>query len=164
MSPLEQLKKDIEFKTPDFYFENLEGIVLSKIKKQEIRARNKKIFISISSIAASFLVLISLFRFTASPEMDTLISDNQIPPVFTVTIDEQNIDNQEPEEPVLLAATIPMNTSSSPKNVTHQPVKPVSSVSNSEGTHNGNFNNLDYQIIEYYEDEMLLTDLNTYIY
>ena len=164
MSPLEQLKKDIEFKTPDFYFENLEGIVLSKIKKQEIRARNKKIFISISSIAASFLVLISLFRFTASPEMDTLISDNQSSSVSIAIVDKQDIDNQETEEPILLVTTTYTATSSSPKNVASKPAKKVSSISNVEGTHDGNFNNLDYHIIEYYENEMLLTDVNTYIY
>ena len=165
MSSLDQLKKDIEFTTPDFYFENLETVVLTKIKKQEIRARNKKIFISISSIAASFLLLFTIFNFTASQEMDTLVSDNSQTPTISVdVIDEQHTAKQEPEPEILLAMATPATASSSPKNAVHHTAKHISSVANVEMLQDDNFNNLDYQIIEYYEDEMLLTDINTYIY
>ena len=149
MKNLDEIKNDNGFDVPEHYFDELGNNVIAKIKKQEKKQRNNRIFMSVSSIAASLLIILSIFYFKPTSEVHDLALVHQQAEI-PVTFNEENLSKQEGivveniAEPVVreyAKTSSEKVTNAIAQNIQHE-----------------NLDNIDYQIIEYYDDDIMFAD------
>lgn len=132
----------MDFKIPDGYFEKMQDEVFIKIHRHEKKLHQRKIFYSIGSIAASLLIIFSVVHFFPHEKSDNLAS----------LVLEKKESYSTNDSLVNQDITDMKNDTEVPKN----------KVSMKQRIAEIKLDNLDYDIIEYYEEsiyDLALLDL-----
>ena len=74
MISIDDLNKKMDFKTPDGYFEKMQDEVFTKIHRYEKRRKQRRILYSITSVAASLLIIFSITFFLPNKNSGNLAS------------------------------------------------------------------------------------------
>ncbi len=74
MTSLNDLKNRVDFKIPDGYFDRMQKEVLQKIHLREKRIKQRKIFFTIGSVAASLLIIFNIVFFFPNEDTTELAS------------------------------------------------------------------------------------------
>lgn len=137
MPSINDLNKKPDFNIPDDYFERLQDEVLTKIHRYEKSLKQRRIFYSISSIAASLLIIFSTVYFFPdenSENFASLVSVKKEAQSMYDSITNQDTTEIKTEE----------NKEVPQKNKI--PMKPM--IVETE------LDNLDYDIIEHYQESV----------
>ncbi|MDR1758890.1 MAG: hypothetical protein LBR51_08095 [Bacteroidales bacterium] len=137
MARLEDIKKIETFPVPDGYFDQLEKEVLQHVKAERVRQKRRSLLLyAFSGVAAALLLL-----FATTTVVKLLRHDS---PAVVQTTPEQ-------ENPVLTAQlTTQPDTDPAKTLLTYHP-SPANEIEHDPTQ----LDNVDYQIIEYYNDEIL---------
>lgn len=151
MAHLDQIKNKNGFQVPEHYFENLENVVIDRIKRhQQLAVRKRRIWVTAASLAASFLIVLSVIQFRSQEEI--LVTGNENP----VPVSSQDNTHNAHE---LAFADISSPVSPPVENL--QPLHTAALRNESVRTphvSDTEWKDLDIQIIEYYSDEILFAD------
>ena len=137
MPSINDLNRNTEFNLPDGYFEKLQDDILTRVHRYEKGLKQRKITYFISSIAASFLIIFSLTYFFSSENPENLVSlipDNKEVQLMYDTLTNQHVTEVKTEE----KENVPQKSKT--------PVKQMIAKTTPD--------NLNYDIIEYYQDAM----------
>lgn len=142
MPTLDQLNKNSGFLLPDNYFVDLEDVVLIKIRHQKRKMMRRRLYLSAASVAAVALLILSLTLFipqnrnsfftqmiTTSP---IALSDDSIGNNIEISSDISGVVNE---------------TSSSPDQLLAQTIQKTE------------WDNIDYQIMEFYNDDFSYSEM-----
>jgi len=138
MFSIDDLNKKMEFNVPDGYFEKMQNEVFAKIHWHKKKLKQRKIIYSIGSIAASLLIIINVVYFY--PEKN---SEN-----FASLVPEK----KEAQQP--LYNNIIEHDLIEVKNNSEIGISRKNKTSDKQIVAEMELDNLDYNIIEYYEESM----------
>ncbi|MDR1345485.1 MAG: hypothetical protein LBK03_02125 [Bacteroidales bacterium] len=150
MSILDKIKKEESFLVPPNYFDRLPDVVFARIKKEKAIKR-KRIFLAISSIAASFLLLLGIVGFIRMEDHNKLqwavhsvAANGNLPAVDTAELRSYLAMNETHSEIADQLEASFMGTVSVPVYTSESELASVSS----------DLDEGDYLIVEYYAEEI----------
>jgi hypothetical protein len=150
MSILDGIKKGEDFQVPAGYFDKLPDAVFAKIKKEETVAQRKRISFTISSIAASLLLLLGIVGLIRMEKQENLqsahntITNSSLPAVDTLTLRNYLAMNE----------TLSEMTDQMEAMITDEAPKPVYASERELASVEHQLDESDYRIMEYYADEI----------
>lgn len=144
MSTLDQLKDNPGFTLPENYFEGLQDEVLAKIRLRKKQAVRKRIYLTAASIAAVALLIFSLTIFLPKNE-------KQEPQLFA-----QNNESQSSED--FISFNYDFNDEPTETPSSDAPSSFTEVIEETE------WDNLDYQIMEFYSDDFSSSEFIDYYY
>lgn len=155
MIDLNKIEKKEIFQVPENYFEEMQEQVLAKIRHQKIRSRNR-LLVAITSVAATFLLVFSLLHFIPQPEQGNLAFTGNHDSLSEILTDTGSTESVMPDEVQVTenrttSRDIAINRVSS--------VIPKETSTLAQVIENVELDNLDYQILEYYQEDISLMDL-----
>lgn len=156
MIDLNKIEKKEIFQVPENYFEEMQEQVLAKIRHQKIKSRNNRVLLAITSIAATFLLVFSLLHFIPQPEQGNLALTGNHDSLSEILTDTGSTESVMPDEVQVTenrttSRDIAINRVSS--------VIPKETSTLAQVIENVELDNLDYQILEYYQEDISLMDL-----
>jgi|WetSurMetagenome_2_1015567.scaffolds.fasta_scaffold681483_2 flagellar biosynthesis/type III secretory pathway M-ring protein FliF/YscJ len=153
MENLNQYRDKNTFQVPDGYFEDLQNDVIQKIRYHQKTTRRKRLIISFSSVAACLLIVVGLFSFFHQDGQSVLVSSMD-------TVSDAVIIQQ----PFSEAATNPESITADEKK-SHNETQLANSGSVKSAkkdilkSKSQQFDNLDYEIVDSYADELVYADI-----
>ena len=147
MSILDKIKKGEDFQVPDGYFDKLPDVVLAKIKKEKPTMQRKHILFTVSSIAASLLLLlgiVGLIRMEKQDNASLSAQNGNLPAVDTLTLRNYLAMNETNSE----------LTDQMEAMIADETPKPVYSSESELALAYHQFDEGDYLVMEYYADEI----------
>lgn len=150
MENLEKYRDNEAFQVPDGYFETLQKDVLNRIHHQQKINRRNKLLLTFSSAAASLLIVVALLIFFPKSGDPILVSNFESLSNAQISkqLDDKISDNQDNLQPENVSVQNESNRDAVDAKVKRGRV-------NNEPE----FDNLDYQIVETYSDELVYSDV-----
>lgn len=154
MKDLDTYKDENAFRIPDGYFEKMQNDVIQKIHYNQIRYHRNRLIIGLSSIAAGVFIFVGFLVFLPKNGQSVLVSAMD-------TVSKGNIIQQSNSKIQVNQEFISGDVSKSISNA-KQLAASVSVKSATKDNSNENvqqFDNLDYEIVESYSDELVYADI-----
>lgn len=156
MIDLNKIDKKEIFQVPENYFEEMQEQVLAKIRHQKIKSRNNRVLVAITSIAATFLLIFSLLHFIPQPDQGNLALTGTHESLSEMLTDTGSTESVMPDE-VQVTENRTTNWDIAINRVSSVMPKETSTLA--QVIENVELDNLDYQILEYYQEDISLMDL-----
>ncbi len=156
MIDLNKIDKKEIFQVPENYFEEMQEQVLAKIRHQKIKSRNNRVLVAITSIAATFLLVFSLLHFIPQPDQGNFALTGTHESLSEMLTDTGSTESVMPDE-VQVTENRTTNRDIAINRVSSVMPKETSTLA--QVIENVELDNLDYQILEYYQEDISLMDL-----
>ena len=148
MENLDQYRDKNAFQVPDGYFENLQNDIIQKIHHHQKITRRNRFIISFSSVAACLLIVVGLFSFFHQDGQYVLVSS--LDTVSNAVIIREPLSETETNQD---AFTVDEKTQLTASGSVKSTKKDTSKDKSRQ------FDELDYEIVESYSDELVYADI-----
>ena len=152
MENLDQYRDKDAFRVPDGYFENLQNNLFQKIHHRQKIARRNKFIISFSSVAACLLIIVGIFSFFHQDGKSVLLSSRDT--VSDAAVIEQPLSETTTNPEIITVDKMKLNEKQLANSSSAKSAKKEISENKSQ-----QFDELDYEIVESYSDELVYADI-----